>query len=56
VHVVEVAHHGNAGVVDVAADGGGIGELAQEEGFAPVEGLHQDARVALLGVVADLLE
>lgn len=56
VHVVEVAHHADAGGVDLLADGGGVGELAEVPGLLAVEGFEEHAGVVFDAVLAEFAE
>ena len=43
--MVEIAHHPNAVAFAVAADRGGVGQLAEEERLATIERLHDQRRL-----------
>src|ERR1051325_247598 len=51
-HVPEIAHQADAGMVDVAADGGAVGHLAQEMKFLAVERFEQEVEAGLVRVLA----
>jgi len=51
-HVPEITHHADAGMIDVPANSGAVGHLAQEMAFAPIERFEQEVEAGFLGVIA----
>ena len=53
-HVPEITHHADAGIIDVPANSGAVGHLAQKMTLPAVEWFEQEVEAGFLGVVAQL--